>query len=83
MRNFKARLKKLEAKKPPVKRIVRIYWADGTFVGEMSYYLYAEIYHPYILKSAIPNQPRLKNKFAPTSDDLISNSERGSNSNVA
>ena len=42
MRNFKARLKKLRAlaavaKKPPVKRIVRIYWADGTFVGEMSY----------------------------------------------
>ena len=37
MRNFKARLKKLEAKKPPVKRIVRIYWADGTFVGEMRY----------------------------------------------
>jgi len=37
MRNFKARLQKLEAKKPPDKRIVRIYWADGTFVGEMSY----------------------------------------------
>jgi len=35
MRNFKARLKKLEAKKPPVKQIVRIYRADGTFVGEM------------------------------------------------
>ena len=35
MRDFKARLKKLEAKKPTVKRIVRIYWADGTFVGEM------------------------------------------------
>jgi hypothetical protein len=35
MRNFKARLRKLEAKKPPVKRVVRIYWADGTFVGEM------------------------------------------------
>jgi len=37
MRNFKARLKKIEAKKPPVKRVVRIYWADGTFVGEMRY----------------------------------------------
>ena len=37
MRNFKARLKKLEAKKPPVKQIIRIYWADGTFVGEMRY----------------------------------------------
>ena len=37
MRDFKARLKKLEAKKPTVKRIVRIYWADGTFVGEMRY----------------------------------------------
>ena len=35
MRNFKALLKKLEAKKPSVKRVVRIYWADGTFVGEM------------------------------------------------
>ena len=37
MRNFKARLRKLEAKKPPVKRVVRIYRADGTFVGEMRY----------------------------------------------
>ena len=37
MRNLKARLQKLEAKKQPVKRIVRIYWADGTFVGEMRY----------------------------------------------
>ena len=37
MRNLKARLQKLEAKKPPVKRVVRIYWADGTFVGEMRY----------------------------------------------
>jgi hypothetical protein len=37
MRNFKARLKKLEAKKLPVKQIVHIYWADGTFVGEMRY----------------------------------------------
>jgi hypothetical protein len=37
MRNIKARLKKLEAKKPPVKRIVRIYWGDGTFIGEMRY----------------------------------------------
>ena len=37
MLNLKARLKKLEAKKPPVEKIVRIYWADGTFVGEMRY----------------------------------------------
>ena len=37
MRFIYKRLKKLEAKKPPVKRIVRIYWADGTFVGEMRY----------------------------------------------
>ena len=37
MRNLKARLKKLEAKNLPVKRTVRIYWADGTFVGEMIY----------------------------------------------
>jgi hypothetical protein len=35
MRNFKSRLKKLEATKPPVERVVRIYWADGTFVGEI------------------------------------------------
>jgi hypothetical protein len=35
MRNFKARLHRLEARKPPAKRIVRIYWADGSFVGEM------------------------------------------------
>ena len=37
MRNLKARLQKLESKKPPVKRVVSIYWADGTFVGEMRY----------------------------------------------
>ncbi len=37
MRNLKARLRKLEAKKPTVKRVVCIYWADGTFVGEMRY----------------------------------------------
>ena len=37
MHNCNARLRKLEAKKPPVKRIIRIYWADGTFVGEMRY----------------------------------------------
>jgi len=37
IRNLKARLTKLEAKKPSVKRVVRIYWADGTFVGEMTY----------------------------------------------
>ena len=37
MRNFKARLKKLEAKKPPLKRVVRIYWADGTFLGDIVY----------------------------------------------
>jgi hypothetical protein len=37
MRNFKARLKKLEAKKPLFKQFVRFYWADGTFLGEMRY----------------------------------------------
>jgi len=35
MRNFKEPLKKLEAKKPPSKLIVPIYWGDGTFVGEV------------------------------------------------
>ena len=37
MRNFKARLSKLERRIKPKKQLVRIYWADGTFVGEMSY----------------------------------------------
>ena len=37
MRNFKARLSKLERWIKPKKQLVRIYWADGTFVGEMSY----------------------------------------------
>ena len=36
MRNFKARLKKLEAKTPTIKHVVRIYCADGTFIGEMA-----------------------------------------------
>ena len=43
MRNLKARLTKLEAKKPPVKRVVRIYWADGTFLGEMVYWIVADL----------------------------------------
>ena len=37
MRSIDKRLKKLEKNKPAEKRIVRIYWADGTFVGEMRY----------------------------------------------
>ena len=37
MQGLKIRLQKLEIKKPPVRSIVKIYWADGTFVGEMRY----------------------------------------------
>ena len=34
MRNFKARITKLEKNIKPRKKIYQIYWADGTFVGE-------------------------------------------------
>ena len=34
MRNFKARISKLEKNIKPRKKIYKIYWADGTFVGE-------------------------------------------------
>ena len=34
MRNFKARLSKLEKRIKPKKQLVRIYWDDGTFIGE-------------------------------------------------
>ena len=34
MRNLRARLSKLEKRIKPKKRLVKIYWADGTFVGE-------------------------------------------------
>ena len=37
MRNIKARLSRLEVKNPTKKRVVRIYWGDGTFIGEMRY----------------------------------------------
>ena len=37
MRNIKARLNRLEVKNPTINRVVRIYWADGTFIGEMRY----------------------------------------------
>jgi hypothetical protein len=37
MPNIKARLSRLEVKNPAKKRIVRIYWGDGTFIGEMRY----------------------------------------------
>ena len=35
MRNFKARLSKREKRIKPKKQLVRIYWADGTLIGEM------------------------------------------------
>ena len=34
MRNFKARILKLEKYSKPRKKLYKIYWADGTFVGE-------------------------------------------------
>ena len=34
MRDFKARISKLEKKINPRKKLSKIYWADGTFVGE-------------------------------------------------
>ena len=34
MRNFKARISKLEKNIKPRKKLFKIYWADGTFVGE-------------------------------------------------
>ena len=34
MRDFKARISKLEKKINPRKKLYKIYWADGTFVGE-------------------------------------------------
>ena len=37
MRNFKARILKLEAEKQSVTQVVRIYWADGTYIGKMRY----------------------------------------------
>ncbi len=33
MLNFKARISKLEKDIKPKKKLYRIYWADGTFVG--------------------------------------------------
>ena len=34
MRSFKARITKLEKNIKPTKKVYKIYWADGTFVGE-------------------------------------------------
>ena len=33
MRNFKARISKLEKNVKPKKKLYKIYWADGTFIG--------------------------------------------------
>ena len=38
MRNLQARVARLETKKPLNKRLVKIYWADGTFIGEQWVY---------------------------------------------
>jgi hypothetical protein len=37
MHKIKARLIRLEVKNPTKKRIVHIYWGDGTYIGEMVY----------------------------------------------
>ena len=37
MRKFKARISKLEKNIKPRRNFYKIYWADGTFVGEMPY----------------------------------------------
>ena len=37
MHKLKARVARLEINKPLKKRGVKIYWADGTFIGEMTY----------------------------------------------
>ena len=37
MRKLQASVARLEINKPRQKRIVKIYWADGTFIGEMHY----------------------------------------------
>ena len=34
MRIFNARITKLEKNIKPTKKVYKIYWADGTFVGE-------------------------------------------------
>jgi len=34
MRNFKAKISKLEKNIKPRKKLYKIHWADGTFVGE-------------------------------------------------
>lgn len=33
MRNFQARIKKLESKHKNPKKLYKFYWADGTFLG--------------------------------------------------
>ena len=37
MRKFKARISKLEKNIKPTRNLYKVYWADGTFVGEMRY----------------------------------------------
>ena len=46
MHNIKARLNRLGVKNPTIKRVVRIYWADGTFIGEMRYWDKTVLAHP-------------------------------------
>ena len=38
MRNFKARISKLEKNIKPRKKLYKIYWADGTFVENIGQY---------------------------------------------
>ena len=37
MRDLKSRLKKLEGRMQLQQKVVRLYWADGTFLGRMNY----------------------------------------------
>jgi hypothetical protein len=37
MRNLQARVSRLETKKPLRTRVMKIYWDDGTFIGEIRY----------------------------------------------
>ena len=54
MRNFKARISKLEKNVKPRKKLYKIYWADGKFISEYQARLYdVEVqflhYHKFVI----------------------------------
>lgn len=54
MRNFKARILKLEKNIKPRKKLYKIYWADGKFISEYQARLYdVEVqflhYHKFVI----------------------------------